>query len=111
MAFGIHICAKIHPNDKENVIIEPSWWNYREIWKEHNFVQTGNYAYTDYIWNLDKTEFINLLKSQEKYLNQGIYAHEQWIKNNDATMNQINNLLEQIDRDSDLKIRIFEWDY
>lgn len=111
MAYGIHILAKINPSDKEEIVIEPAWWDVREIWKAHDFIQTGNYAYTDYIWKPKKDELVELLKSQEKYLNEGIYSIEQWVKNNNETIVEINDLLENLNENSDLKVRIFEWDY
>lgn len=111
MAFAIQILAKLNPSDKEEIVFEPMWWDYREIWKAHNFIKTGDYAYTDYLWNINKDELIELLKSQEKYLNNGIYAHEKWVAANNEELSGINNMIEEINENSDLKIRIYEWDY
>ena len=113
MAFGIHILAKINPSDsdKDEIVIEPAWWNYREIWDAHDFIRTGDYAYTDYLWKINKSEFVELLKSQEKYLNEGIYAHEKWVKNNNTKLDEIDDLLKNLNENSQITIRIFEWDY
>jgi len=108
MAFALKIIG--NTKDGREVEIAPSWWNIKELRRTYNFNDTGNQQYRDYHLSVDKPAFQEMIASQEKYKDQGIYNYEGWKKINAETIEKLHDLLSQLTDSDSVKIRIYEWE-
>jgi len=109
MAYSLKISAKI--SDDKNVRIEPRWWEIAELRNVYKFEEVWeNGCYMDYILNVDKQTFIDIVNSQEKYRCQGIFTWEGWIKINNKTKAEIYDIIDKLPDNEFVNITIFEWE-
>lgn len=108
MAFTLKIVAET--KNGQEVEIEPSWWNKDELRSSHSFTEELNYNYLDYFLFVNKQTLGDIAQSQEKYRNNGIYEYEGWVKVNDKTKAELDELTQNLQDDSIIKIWIYEWE-
>ncbi|MFZ4520472.1 MAG: hypothetical protein ACOYNC_02130 [Bacteroidales bacterium] len=109
MAYSLSVSAKI--SDDHKVRIEPAWWDRDELKKAYTFEEVwANGCYLDYILNVDKRTFIDIVTSQEKHRQEGVFKYEGWIETNDLTKAEIENLIENMPENEVVEILIFEWE-
>lgn len=108
MAFTLKII--VSSKEGQKVEIEPSWWNIKELKRTYSFEEVTNQHYRDYLLFVDKPTFQEMMVSQEKYRDQGVYKYEGWKKMNTETIERLNNLLSQLTDNDSIKIRIYEWE-
>jgi hypothetical protein len=108
MAYSLKVSAKI--SDDIKVRIEPTWWDRDELRKAYKFEAVWELGcYMDYYLNVDKRTFTDILNSQEKYRNQGVFSWEGWIETNNKTKAEIEDLIEKLPENEVVEICIFEW--
>ena len=108
MALALKIIVRT--NNGQEVEIEPSWWKQSELRRMHSFTEAANQHYRDYILYVDKLTLQEIIASQEKYRDQGVYQYEGWKKINTGTNEELHNLLNQLTESDKIKIWIYEWE-
>lgn len=107
MAFSLRITAKT--KNGQDVELEPSWWNEEQLRSTYNFKKELNY-FLDYFIYINKKTFLDIIESQEKYRNKGINEEEDWMEENDHTKAELDDLVQNLQEDSIIKIWIYEWE-
>ena len=108
MAFILKIVAET--KNGQEIEIEPSWWNKDELKSSHSFKEEVNHNYLDYFLFVNKQTRGDIAQSQEKYRNKGIYEYEGWVKVNDRTKVELDELTQNLEEGSKIKIWIYEWE-
>lgn len=108
MAFDIRITTTTKRGKK--IELEPAWWNIDELKNSYQFKSEINNSYQDYILTVDKQTFLDIIESQEKYRNKGLYQYEGWVKTNNKTKTKMDRLVLSLKKDSIIKIWIYEWE-
>jgi hypothetical protein len=109
MAYSLKITAKL--TDEQEVRIELPWWNINELKKTYKFRQEWVYGcYMDYILEVDKRTFSDIIISQEKHRNKGVFEYEGWIVTNNKKKAELDDLLEKLRENENVVITIFEWE-
>ena len=108
MAFTLKIM--VSTKNGQDVEIEPAWWNIKELRRKYSFNKEVNQQYLDYILFVDKQTLKDIIVSQEKYRDQGVYNYEGWQKINAGTHEELQNLLNQLTENDQIKIRVYEWE-
>ena len=108
MAFSLRIVAK--SKNGQTIVIEPSWWNTDELRMTYIFKKEVDNYYLDYFLNIDVQTFQNIMESQEKYRNKGIFGYQGWIEVNNRRKTELDNLIQNLQEDSTIKIWIYEWE-
>jgi len=107
MAFALRICGKTKSG--QVVETEPSWWNINELRSTYDFTEELDYYLDCYLY-VDKKTFLKIKKSQEKYRKKGIYEDELWSGINDQTKDELDDLVQNLQEGSSIKIWIYEWE-
>jgi len=108
MAFALKIIA--NTKEGQEVEIAPSWWNIKELKRTYNFEEVKDQHYRDYVLFVNKPVFQEMMVSQEKYRDQGVYQYESWKKINTETLAELNKLLSKLSNNDSVKLRIYEWE-
>jgi len=108
MAFALRIVART--KNGHEVKIEPSWWDKDELRSTHNFTMEVNDYYLDYFLFVNLLTFQDIMESQEKYRTKGICEHEDWITDDDEKKAKLDELVQNLQEDSIIKIWIYEWE-
>ena len=107
MAFALRVSGKT--KNGQEIHIEPSWWNINELRSTYDFKEELDY-YLDCYLDVDKQTFQEIKESQEKYRKKGIYEDELWSGINDQTKDELDDLVQNLQEDSAIKIWIYEWE-
>jgi hypothetical protein len=107
MAFALKIVVTLKNGEEE---IEPAWWSKVDLQKNFNFKEEINHYYLDYVLYVNKSTFIEILKSQEHHRKDRFYNSQGWKEINNKTKEKIDEILLKLDDKSKIKIWIYEWE-
>jgi len=108
MAFALKIISATE--DGQKFEIEPAWWNIKELRSSYNFTEVGKQSYQDFKLYADKRTFEEIIMSQEKYRDQGVYSYGGWKNINAKMYAALQKLLKLLSESDQIIIRIYEWE-
>ncbi len=110
MAFSVRIEAFDWPSKSPVLVVEPKWWDERELRDDERFVHTPDEtgSYCDYIAELTRKEFIELHERYRSEATKGVWSGHQDIPPKIALIDSMIELL--LDEDDRFIVTVFEWE-
>jgi hypothetical protein len=112
MAFSVRIAGYSKDTGAEVYMLEPCWWDDRELMEDDRFTETSlNPGYLDY-WA--RLSIVEMREIHEKYKNAskiGIYGSDDWQKRITPKIKELDDILyKRFNYYSDFVVTVFEWE-